>query len=174
MKRPKWYFTVSYNTCSLQMSSQEMPIHLSITHFSPAICPSCSAVNKPRVCRGEQLQKNPDSCVHAVRLCAAVCAGLLWVVPLPEASGFLQNLSCELDIQWEASACHMFLKRSLKFCYFNASFIVFCFFFNYPLKFVAGLGVQQNACQTSGTAERQGKLVLWTLMEGNLEGESWE
>lgn len=27
------------------------------------------------------------------------------------------------------------------------------FFFNYPLKFVAGLSVQQNACQMSETAE---------------------
>lgn len=91
-----------------------------------------------------------------------------------EASGFLQNLFCELDIKWKASACQRVLKSSSKLCCFNASFVVWVCFFSYHLEFVAGLRVQQNACQTSRTAERQGKHVLWTLTERNLEGESWK
>lgn len=82
-----------------------------------------------------------------------------------EASGFLQNLFCELDIKWEASACQRVLKSSSKLCCFNASFVVRACFFFYHLEFVAGLRVQQNACQTSRAGERHGKPVLWMLME---------
>lgn len=107
--------------------------------------------------------------MRAAILPAAACAALLGVVLLGcSLSGFLQNISREILGQWEAFACQTVLRRISKLYYFNASFIVF----PYHLQFVAGPSVQQDACQRSGTAERQGKRTLRTSVEGNLEGDS--
>lgn len=96
----EWYLAVTYNACSLRKSSRDMLrklIHISVTHFSPAICPVILPWGKQNqsLLEWAAAEKCIDSLVHAAILPAIAHAALLWVVLLGcSLSGFLQNLSC--------------------------------------------------------------------------------
>lgn len=154
---PERYHSVTYNTRSLKKSSQDTLhelIHTSVRHFSPAICPVILPWGEQNQSLLERAaaEKSTESCVRAAILPATACAALLWVVLLGcSLSGFLQNISREILVQWEPFACQTLLRRISKLYYFNASSIVF----PYHLKFVAGPSVQQDACR--GVGQQKGR-----------------